>query len=438
MLKDFKPLKMRGVIASPSVMRVANIGLRGSTLVAKFSLLFVLAYFLEPGDVALYGLVAATTAYSLYALGFDFYSFSTRELLGSPPDQWAWLIRDQGVFFSLIYALVLPLLLLVFVSGLLPWSVAPWFFLLVVLEHLGQELNRMLIAMSRQLLAGVVLFLRSGLWAFVVALLFWYSAENRSLELVFFAWAMGSSLACLLGFSAFWSLDRHCLKRNIDWRWIKKGIKVALPLLIATLAIRAVFTVDRYLVESLTGAEVLAAYVIFAGVANAVMSFLDAGVFVFLYPRVVSAYKEDDPQAFSNGMRTLLRQTLVVTLLLCVTAALLIHPLLFWLQKEVYSQHVGILYLLLVAIAIFAISMVPHYGVYAMSKDRHIVASHILTLGVFLVSVAALQIFFSLYAVPLALCAAFVFMAICKTASYRYLKSRIMWGERRAMLSERG
>src|SRR5699024_6671877 len=101
---------------------------------------------------------------------------------------------------------------LVFVAGLLPWSVAPWFFVLVVLEHLGQELNRMLIAMSRQLLAGVVLFLRSGLWAFVVALMFWYSAENRSLELVFYAWAIGSCLACLLGLSAFWSLDRRCLK----------------------------------------------------------------------------------------------------------------------------------------------------------------------------------------------------------------------------------
>lgn len=411
------------------LVKLANLVLRGSTLVAKFALLFVLAYFLEPHDVALYGLVVATIAYSLYGLGFDFYTFTTRELLGSKSDQWARFLRDQGVFFGLVYALVLPLLLLVFVFDLLPWSVAPWFFILVVLEHLAQELNRLLVAMSRQLLAGVVLFLRSGIWAFVVAFLFWYIEDFRKLELVFYAWTASACVACLLGFSALWSLDRKCLSSKIDWRWILKGIKVALPLLIATLAIRAVFTVDRYWVDSVAGAEILAAYVLFAGVANAVTAFLDAGVFVFLYPRVVRAYKENNAQAFKCGMLALFKQTTIVTLLLCVLASLLIHPVLSWLQKEIYSQHVGILYILLAAIFIFSISMVPHYAIYAMSKDRYIIISHILTFFVFLLAAATIVNFSILYAVPLALCVSFAFMAACKTAAYFLLKGKILWSE---------
>ncbi|KAA0014603.1 hypothetical protein F0A17_02870 [Billgrantia pellis] len=416
-------------IVNYPIVRFVNLGLRGSTLAAKFALLFVLAYFLEPVDVALYGLIAATISYSLYALGFDFYSYSTRELLGSPRAQWAKLLRDQTVFFVSIYCLVLPLLLMVFASGLLPWSVAPWFFVLAVLEHLGQELNRMLVAMSRQLLAGVVLFLRSGIWAFVVALMFWYSEAFRNLEFVFLAWAIGAFLACLLGVLSLRSLDRSCLVQEVDWRWIFSGIKVAIPLLLATLAIRAVFTVDRYWVEDIAGTEVLAAYVLFAGVANAVVAFLDAGVFVFLYPRIVSAFKESNAQAYDKGMLALLKQAFCITLLLCLAAGLLIHPVLHWLGREAYSQHVGILYIMLLAMFIFSMSMVPHYGVYAMSKDRYIVGSHILTLFVFLLAAASLASVSPIYAVPVALCISFAFMATCKLVAYLHLKSRLIWGK---------
>ncbi len=378
--------------------------------------------------MALYGLVVATIAYSLYALGFDFYAYSTRELLGNPRNQWAKLLRDQAVFFGLVYCCILPLLLLVFALGLLPWFLAPWFFLLVVLEHLGQELNRMLVAMSRQLLAGVVLFLRSGVWAFAVALMFWYSEDFRSLEVVFLSWAVSAFLACLLGVFSLRSLSRKCLNEKINWRWIGIGVKVAIPLLVATMAIRAVFTVDRYWVESMAGAEVLAAYVLFFGVANAVKSFLEAGVFVFLYPKIVRAFKEKDSAGFKQAMSELLRQTVIVTVLLCLSAVVLIHPVLGWLQKELYSQHIGILYLLLVATFIFSIGMIPHYGIYAMSQDKYIIGSHILTLCVFLMAAAGLASISLVYAVPLALCFSFSFMAVSKLVSYFYLRRKIELG----------
>ncbi|MFW3616936.1 lipopolysaccharide biosynthesis protein [Billgrantia antri] len=408
------------------IIRFVNLGLRGSTLVAKFLLLFVLAYFLEPVDVALYGLAVATIAYSLYALGFDFYSYSTREFLGNSRDQWARLLRDQAVFFGLVYCCILPLLLLIFALGMLPWFLAPWFFLLVVLEHLGQELNRMLVAMSRQLLAGVMLFLRSGVWAFAVALMFWHSEDLRSIQVVFLAWAVSAFLACLLGVFSLRSLSRKSLKEKIDWRWISIGVRVAVPLLLATLAIRAVFTIDRYWVEGIAGAEVLAAYVLYAGIANAVMAFLDAGVFVFLYPRIVSAYKNKNYEEFKSGMLALSRQTVIVSLLLCVSAAMLVHPVLGWLQKDIYYQYVNIMYVLLVAMFVFSVSMVPHYGIYAMSKDKYIVGSHLLALCIFLVAAVVLQAIMPVYAVPLALCVSFAFMGAGKFLAYSYLK-KLAW-----------
>ena len=120
-----------------------NIALRGITLASKFLLIFFLAKFLEPAELGLYGLLTVTIGYALYLLGFDFYTFTTREILKRERHEWGGLLKDQGALSLVLYVIVLPLLSLIFLEGLLPWSVAGWFFILLVLEHLTQELGRL-------------------------------------------------------------------------------------------------------------------------------------------------------------------------------------------------------------------------------------------------------------------------------------------------------
>lgn len=112
-----------GGFAAPAL----NFGLRGATLTSKFILVFFLALFLEPGDLGLYGLLTVTISYSIYVIGFDFYTYSTRELLAQPRERWSPMLRDQGVYFMLAYLLVLPLLVVIFLQGWLPWHLAGWF-----------------------------------------------------------------------------------------------------------------------------------------------------------------------------------------------------------------------------------------------------------------------------------------------------------------------
>jgi O-antigen/teichoic acid export membrane protein len=120
-------------MSASSLSRLANIALRGMTLGSKFVLIFLLAKLLEPAEVGLYGLLTVTIAYALMALGFDFYSYATRELINTDRSQWAALIRDQGVFYSIAYAIVLPLCVMVFWKEYLPWTLMFWFFPLLAL-----------------------------------------------------------------------------------------------------------------------------------------------------------------------------------------------------------------------------------------------------------------------------------------------------------------
>ncbi|RQW70839.1 hypothetical protein EBB56_11725 [Halomonas sp. YLB-10] len=400
-----------------SLNRLVNVGLRALTLLSKFSLIFFLALFLEARDVALYGLFTATVSYSIYCIGFNFYSFSTRELLSHESSKWVSFLRDQGVFFFSSYLVVVPFFSIVFLTGLLPWELAMWFCLLVVSEHLSQELSRLYVAVSKQLIASFILFFRSGFWALAVSLIMWSQPQFRSLESILFAWVCGSVFACFLGLSYFRLFDWRYLKAAVDWGWIRRGIKVALPLLIANLAIRGIFTIDRYWVQAVSDEEILAVYVFFSAVAVSVVSFLEAGVFVYLYPRIIASFKEARMHDFYSSVRSLLLQTFTVASFLCVTLVLASNLFLSYLN-DMYSENLDVLYVLLVSIFVYSLSMVPHYALYAMSRDKEIIFSNVA--GV--VAFSLFAYFFSFLSnslrVPVALCAAFSVVLIIKFLLY--------------------
>ena len=401
-----------------SADRLLNMGLRGATLVSKFALIFMLAKLLPPQDVALYGLMAATIGYALMALGLDFYTYATRDLIATPRHSWAGKLRDQGVFYLTTYALVLPLTLLLFSQGLLPWSMALWFFPLLAVEHFAQEFNRLLVAISQPLWASIVLFLRSGLWAFVVAAWMWWHPASRQLSFVFAAWLLSAALACVLALWPLRHIDRQSLGSRINWVWIWRGLKVALPFALATLCLRAIYTADRYLIEWLDGVEVLAAYVLYVGMANAVMSFLDAGVFSFQYPRLLAAASQGNQSEFAFEMKRLWRNTLLVTGLLVMAAYLLAHPIVQWLDQPAYTAQVGLLPWALAAVALMAVSMVPHFALYARHRDRTIVTSYIASLVIFLLAASLLRPLLGHVTVPAAVAAAMAFILIFKLFAY--------------------
>lgn len=398
-----------------NLQRLLNVALRGITLASKFLLIFFLARFLEPAELGLYGLIAATIGYALYLLGFDFYAFTTRELIKRERSQWGGLLKGQGALTAVLYCVFLPLFCLIFVRQLLPWSLAGWFFALLMLEHLTQELSRLLIAISEQLMASLVLFLRSGVWAVAVAGLMFIEPESRTLDFVLGAWTLGGLSALLLGIYKVTQLKMGGWHTSVDWRWIRKGLKIAIPLLIATLAIRGVFTLDRYWFEALAGLEILGAYVLFMGVSNALMSFLDAGVFAFSYPGLIAAHSKQDASAFRQGLRRLLGQTLLLTAAFAVIALLLIGPLLQWLDRPLYMAQDNLFPWILLTTVLYAISMVPHYALYAQGHDRPIIQSHVASLIAFIPATWLFSFYSPLLAVPLGLSAAFTLILLWKS-----------------------
>ena len=395
--------------------RLLNVALQGITLGSRFFLIFFLARFLEPAELGLYGLLTATIGYSLYLLGFDFYTFTTREVLKRERQEWGGLLKDQGALSLVLYAVFIPLLCLVFINGLLPWSLAGWFFALLVLEHLNQELGRLLIAISEQLLASVMLFLRQGTWAIAVTALMAVEPTTRSLHYVFGAWTVAGVVAVIVGAYRLTQLGIGGWHKKVNWNWIASGLKVSIPFLVATLALRGVFTLDRYWLQSLVGLEIVGAYVLFMGISGTLMTFLDAGVFAFSYPGLISAHHKKQPALFRKNLRLLLIHTVMLSVAFSVASLLLLSHLLVWLANPLYSSQQSLYPWVLMTMVLYALSMVPHYALYAQGIDRPIIHSHIASLFVFVMATWLFSQRWPLLAVPLGLCAAFALVLVWKT-----------------------
>jgi O-antigen/teichoic acid export membrane protein len=404
---------------SELIPRLINVSLRGGTLICKFLLIFFLAKFLPPEEVGIFGLVVATIGYSFFVIGFEFYTYSNRDLLGAAREEWFPIIRDQWIFFAISYVLFLPMLMFAFSSYFSSHEYLGWFLVLLFFEHTAQELNRLLVVMSEQFLASVVLFVRSGAWAVFAIVLMGSLQGTRNLDFVFLAWSIGAGAACTLGLVRIFQLDKRMWKRKVNWRWIVRGVKVAFPLLIASLAIRGLFTFDRYWVESAVGLDILGAYVLFVGIAFSIVSFLDAGVIAFLYPKVVSAAKENNETKFEKNMKEL-AVTLVLATIAMAAFALFFSPLVLgWIGKDIYIENLYLLQWLLLAVVIYAVSMVPHVGLYARHQDKAILYSQVLGLIVFFIGCFVGVPIFGVIAVVWAMCLSFFVILVWKIAVYK-------------------
>lgn len=410
-----------------ALLRFLNLSLRGSTLASKFLLIFFLARYAEPAEVGLYGLIAVTVSYGLYFLGFDFYMYTARELLGNSPAVWGRFLKSQVGLSALLYCIFLPASVVLFLIGLLPWWVLPWFTALLVLEHVTQELNRLLVALSRQLMASWVLFFRSGFWAVVVVVVMHFNAGLRELETVLWAWTASAFFAAMVGVYSIYRIDSGGWSDVIDWQWICRGLKIAIPMLVATLALRGLYTIDRYWFESLMGLDVLGAYVLFVGICNALLSFMDAGVFTFLYPPMIAANASNDAGEFRRRFRQLALQTWVLVTLFSLLAWFAVGPLLQWLDRPLYSEYQYLFGWLLLANALFIVSMVPHFGLYARGKDRPIIVSHVSGLAVFIGTTALYSEYWPSLAVPYGLVTAFASILVLKSWQFYRLTPRPWW-----------
>lgn len=397
---------------------VLNVALRTGTLATRFALVFILAKYLDAAALGYYGLFTAAIGYALLCFGLDLYVYTTREITRVERAKQGRLLKSQAALVGILYLLLAPATLLI-----LPWAGLPpgliwWFLPILVLEHLNQEIFRLLVILSRQITASVLLFIRQGSWAIAVAALMAASEDARNLHFVMSLWAGAGALAALAGLWTLHAMRLGGWREAVDWAWIKKGLAVSSAFLVATLSLRTIQTVDRFWLQDLAGIEMVGAYVLFFGVSSALNVFLDAAIFSFRYPELIALANEKKFGELHRKTRLMALHTLGACLLFALASSLALPPLLGWIGREIYIAQIGLYYWVLAARIVYSLAMVPHYALYAMGRDRPIIASHVAGSMVFIVATLALTQLSRPYAVPIGVLVAMFVVLLWKSAAY--------------------
>ena len=359
-----------------------NVAIRVVTMAARFALVLYLGKRLSLANLGGFGLVSALVNLGIYFIGLELYIYTIRDLVGRPRECWGAYVRDQCLVYGGMYVLAVAGGIGFVLYRRMTWEfifIAP---ALLVLEHICQEVYRLLEA-SRQARPGLVfLFLRSGAWVFVYMLIAECFPAVRTLLWLCVAWVGG----CLtsLGFAWFFLRDMgwgRVREQPVDWQRLRAGLRVSSLYFAGALALRAIPMVDRLLVDRTWGQAEVGVYTFFFNIANAIQDFVNAGVIIVCYPAFLTAVRQDRQEEADHWYRALRARIVgVATALVLLSVACVWLGRGFWAGKfPAYSLQLFMVLAVANGFQLFA--LIPYFRLYAFGHDVAVLLGSLAFMG---------------------------------------------------------
>ncbi|GGI29182.1 lipopolysaccharide biosynthesis protein [Bradyrhizobium guangdongense] len=348
---------------------VATLFLRVLTLASRFLLSLLLARMLSPSDMGEYGLLTAALAFALLAVGLEFYSYTYREMVPASPERRTRIIADQAALGGMALFAVGLVVAGVVAAGAFPGRLAPWFLIILVTEHVSLEATRILIITSRPIRAYVGVFLRGGVWVYVIAAIMFAAPSTRTLEAVLVSWALGGMAA--IGFSAIALSDlpwRGLHGYRPDWQRIRDGLQTARPFMLTAGSALVISYVDRFVIDQFVGRDALGIYTFYSTILIGLWS-LGASLSHQFLPKVIDGYAKGG-LAYRAALRPFFWTMLALALGTTLLCGLAIGPMLAMLGLSAYASGISVFYAMLPGIFLRMMSDVPSYAIYAARSDR--------------------------------------------------------------------
>lgn len=338
---------------------------------------------LAPAEVGIYGVLSTTIGLSIYIVGMDFYVFNTREILSSKSKDKELFIRDQFLFHIFSYVIFLPILIILFILNIIPVKYAFIFYVLLVLEHLSQEFNRVFITLSKPIVANVTLFFRSGAWAYAAMILFFISDDTHNLWTVLIGWVSGVLFSVLLSIYYLKDLNWYIVKsKKVNWKWVKRGVVVSFPLFVGNIALKLAEYLDRYFITFYKGKALVGAYTFYGSLSNLLVIFAQTGVIMILGPKVIRNFQSGDYKIYKIQMKKMTSGVIISTIFISLALAIGIIPITKLIGKPIYANHLSAYWTLIGAYAFSVLALLPHQTLYVRFKDKAIIVSSLISLGV--------------------------------------------------------
>lgn len=406
--------------------RFYNLILRGSTIGFRSILIFYIAKSLLPEDMATYGLITVTLSYLIYILGIDFYTYYTREFVKNSPTVWGGYIKNVGIIFLFTYLLCVPIIFYLYKMDVIKKEILFYFILLLIFEHLNQELNRIMIMNGDVLYSSIVNFVRYALWAPLVIFMMSNSIISNNINNIIIYWVIFGFIALLISFYRIQQYNIQGWDIAINKKWIYTGLCISLPLLIGTLALRGVFTFDRFWLKTYFSIEYLAAYAFFGTFAAVIGTIVDSLIIAYTYPKLIKLFNDKKILEYNKEIKKFSLQIVFLSILSGLILYYITDFFVSLVDLKNYIQYMPMLIIILIANILCCVANIPHYILYSQNKDKAIYWVHIILFLLFMFFLyMSTKIFNSGYVVPITVLIFYLFLFIFKSiCCYKFCEFR--------------
>lgn len=392
----------------------ANIVLRGSSLAAQFLILVILARALGPAEFGVFTLIQTTRVIAILLLGFEFNAYSRREIVVAPNAVTQTThIRDQLGISSIMGVNAVFISFGAALAGLFSMHLAAIVAFLIFVDLISQEGIRILYALQRVMMANWVYFIRSSVWVFLILAIYLYSPHTLTLELALEIWAAFSASAILF---FLWSLRAHpwniVLRTRMDWRWVRRGFRVAAPFFISTAFLNILSYLPRYMLFYMRGLEQTGIFGFYTGIAVGIVNLLSTITIPAGVAKAVYSYSLHGETAFGQDMRRLWRDSALLSLFLAACLLLVFPLILPIIGSQNYPMDWTLLVLVVLANVTQVGSLVAQTSLYARHRDKEILFS---TLGAGTLSVGlqyVMTLFWGMHGLAAAMALSMVVLAL--------------------------
>ena len=338
----------------------------------KFLFIAILSKYVSIEDYGDYLLIATTITISIFVLGLDYYNFSIRNILKEKIDVTT-KIYNAFVLYFLIYSIFILFGNIFFENiSFIKKNGVVLIILLCITEHLNQEIYRLQIAFKKILTANVIFFLRVFGWTtyLVIGLLFFKILI--SINDILTLWFTSNLLAILINVLVIWK-EIFRIKKipKIDLNYLKSGLTVSALFFIGTISLKSIEYINRYIVDIMLGSEKTGIFSFYSNFIMVIPVYINAIVISFELPAIIERAQEKDlMKYFKKFQKSLLIQIIIMSIIILIA----IKPILLWQGVELYSNHLYILFFLLVGVGLMNYSLSYHFFLYVKEQDKKILA----------------------------------------------------------------
>ena len=176
--------------------------IRGLTLLARFIFIIFIANQLSVIEVGFYGFITASIFVAVYMVGFEHGNYSARQIIQCKTSS----CREKSVSSLTIFSLIM----FVIISPLVFYATASneiykyisilYFFIIAYGESYIAEHKKVLISLGHPFYTGIVDFVKSGVWVYLLIPLVMFGWIDLDLNIILLMWLVFVALGAFLIF----------------------------------------------------------------------------------------------------------------------------------------------------------------------------------------------------------------------------------------------